>query len=105
MQENVGNRERWVRVAIGSGLVLAGVRGLARSGRFLPATLIACGSVVLDTAITRVCPLNAAFGAGQNGWDDRIQRLASVASERTSELCASEDEVVSASVQRPAADS
>lgn len=61
MQENVGTIDRWVRVAVGGTLVTAGLYGLARRN-VLPAALLTTGALVLESALTRVCPLNAWLG-------------------------------------------
>jgi hypothetical protein len=61
MQENVGNRDRLLRFAVGGSLLLAGLSGLRR-GRWVPALLLTSGTAVLESAITRVCPVNALLG-------------------------------------------
>lgn len=61
MQENVGTIDRWVRVAVGGTLVTAGLYGLARRN-VLPAALLTTGALVLESALTRVCPVNAWLG-------------------------------------------
>jgi hypothetical protein len=62
MQENIGNLERWLRVAAGGALVLGGARALGARGALAPALVLASGALVLETALTRVCPLNALLG-------------------------------------------
>jgi uncharacterized membrane protein len=63
MQKNVGDSERWVRLAIGSGLILA---GLARKGwqRELAITL---GIALARTGVTQKCVWNKALGV--NNYD------------------------------------
>jgi hypothetical protein len=61
MQENVGTIDRWVRVALGAGLVTAGLSRLTRRTA-APTALVGLGALVLESALTRVCPLNALLG-------------------------------------------
>ena len=58
MQENVGNTDRLLRIGIGASLATVGILRL-RSGRLGPALLLASGALLLESAITRVCPINA----------------------------------------------
>jgi hypothetical protein len=62
MQENVGSIDRWLRVAAGGALVFAGARALGARGALAPALALASGALVLETALTGVCPLNALLG-------------------------------------------
>ena len=68
MQENVGNVDRWLRVAVGGALVLGAVRALALRKALRPGLLLAGAAVALQTALTRVCPLNAALARDTRGW-------------------------------------
>ena len=61
MLENVGNTDRWVRVAIGSSLVLGGMWG-SRRGGLVSALALGTGAMLLESAITRVCPVNDWLG-------------------------------------------
>lgn len=61
MQENVGDTDRLLRIGIGASLATLGVLRL-RSGRLGPALLFASGALLLESAITRVCPLNSLLG-------------------------------------------
>lgn len=63
MKENVGTVDRAVRSIVGPLLIGLGARrwgGTEGDGRGLVA--IMSGALVIDSAITRVCPLNALFG-------------------------------------------
>jgi hypothetical protein len=63
MHQNVGRTDRLVRIGLGSVLTLAGLRSLRRGrARVAPAALIGSGALLLETAVTRVCPLNALLG-------------------------------------------
>lgn len=61
MQENVGNADRLLRMGIGASLVTAGLLRLQK-GRLGPALLFASGALILESAITRVCPINSLLG-------------------------------------------
>jgi len=61
MQENVGNTDRLLRIGIGASLATFGLLRL-KSGRLGPALLFASGALLLESAITRVCPVNALLG-------------------------------------------
>lgn len=61
MQENVGNTDRLLRIGIGASLATAGLLQLRR-GRLGPALLFASGALLLESAITRVCPINSLLG-------------------------------------------
>ncbi|HYP74341.1 MAG TPA: DUF2892 domain-containing protein [Polyangiaceae bacterium] len=61
MQENVGDRDRVLRFGVGGALLIAGLLGLRR-GRLGPALLFASGAMVLESAVTRVCPVNSLLG-------------------------------------------
>jgi hypothetical protein len=64
MQENVGNVERWGRAALGSALLAGSISAILRKRPTAAAALGATGAVLLETAITRVCPVNAMLGIG-----------------------------------------
>ena len=66
MQENVGHVERWGRAALGSALIAGSIRAIMRKRPAAAAALGATGAVLLETAITRVCPLNALLGIGSH---------------------------------------
>jgi hypothetical protein len=61
MQENVGNTDRLLRIGIGASLATVGILRI-RSGRLGPALLLASGALLLESAITRVCPINGLLG-------------------------------------------
>ena len=63
MRENVGGRERALRAAIGPALVLWGWTVLGPAQRKSgPVALMITGALVAETAVTKVCPVSAAFG-------------------------------------------
>jgi len=81
MQENVGNVERWGRAALGSVLIAGSIRAIMRKRPTAAAALGATGAVLLETAITRVCALNALLGigtrVGASGQQERTRSLGS----------------------------
>lgn len=68
MQENVGTVDRWIRVGVGTGLVAAGL-GAGRGRPLGPVALVALGALVLESALTRVCPVNALLGVNTRVFD------------------------------------
>ncbi len=63
MQENVGDEDRLVRSIVGPALVVAGLTTLgAREGRAVGLAATIAGALIIESAVTRVCPLNAALG-------------------------------------------
>ena len=75
MQENVGQIDRWVRFALGGALVLGGLRALTRRRTFGGALALTGGALVLESAITRVCPVNALLGVDTRSWDGAAEQL------------------------------
>lgn len=68
MQENVGNLERSLRAVAGPMLVRWGYRRLKKPRRrLLGVVAIVGGAMVAETAMTRVCPINAALGIDRSG--------------------------------------
>jgi uncharacterized membrane protein len=63
MKENVGDAERMLRAVAGPALMALGFfrLGAWRGSTLGLATMIG-GALVLESAITRVCPLNALLG-------------------------------------------
>jgi hypothetical protein len=68
MKENVGRRDRILRIVVGSSLLAIGY-GLMNRNRAAGATALAWGAMVTETAITRVCPINALLGIDTRRWD------------------------------------
>jgi hypothetical protein len=74
MQENVGGADRVFRAIAGPGLMVAGLTMLgARKGRVPGLTALVGGALLGETAITKVCPLNAAIGIDISGRSDGEQ--------------------------------
>ena len=63
MKENVGGGDRVVRSIAGPALLVAAVGPLgARRGRLTGLFALVAGALVTETAVTSVCPVNAAAG-------------------------------------------
>ena len=73
MRENVGRTDRLIRVVVGSALAFGGLRGLGAQ-TLGPAALLAAGALVLESALTRVCPVNHLLGIDTRR-DEPFQRL------------------------------
>jgi hypothetical protein len=72
MRENVGRIERIARSIIGPGLAALGISQL--SDRPVLGVLgLVTGTIVLESAVTRVCPLNGAFGRDTRSQDERLR--------------------------------
>jgi hypothetical protein len=74
MKENVGNVDRAVRAVLGPTLIVLGYQQL-RGKRVAPLGLLAIvsGALLMETAITRVCPLNSAFGLDTRTDEERAR--------------------------------
>ena len=63
MRENVGGMDRRARLIAGPGLLALGYAVLGGHRGRMPGLLaMIAGALVTETGITRVCPLNEAFG-------------------------------------------
>lgn len=72
MQENVGDRDQQLRWFLGSGLVIAALGPLgAREGRLRGLGALVGGALVIESAITRTCPVNAWLGIDTRELDQR----------------------------------
>jgi hypothetical protein len=63
MKENVGGADQLLRTLVGPALIAAGLTRLgATGGRTLGLAALVGGALILESAITRTCPLNALLG-------------------------------------------
>ena len=63
MKENVGKKDRIMRSLVGPVLMVMGYTTLEGcKGKASGLATMIFGALVIESAITRVCPLNAAFG-------------------------------------------
>ena len=72
MKENVGRIERIVRIAVGSSLVAGSLSQLHRHPVLSVLGSVA-GALVVETGVTRVCPLSAALGIDSRSTTERMQ--------------------------------
>lgn len=71
MKENVGRIDRIVRSVLGTGLVAFGATSL-REAPVVGVVAAVAGALVLESAVTRVCPLNAALGIDTRSRKERL---------------------------------
>lgn len=63
MKENVGKKDRLIRSFIGPGLMVLGYFFLkGHKGNLGGLASIVAGSLITESAITKVCPVNEFFG-------------------------------------------
>lgn len=63
MKENVGQIDRWMRSVVGPGLLALGYAKLGGNRGHIGGLLAMIGgALILESAITRVCPVNALLG-------------------------------------------
>ena len=93
MKENVGRIDRIARFIVGPAAVAAGYTWLeGRTGSLPGLTAMLAGALIAETAITRVCPLNALLGIDTRSKRERerdLQDLLAPTVERTYERTSS----------------
>lgn len=63
MKENVGKKDRLIRSLVGPGLIVLGYFFLkGKKGNLGGLSSIVVGSLLAESAITKVCPVNEFFG-------------------------------------------
>lgn len=76
MTENVGRTEQIIRGAGAVALLAVGYTALgAREGRLPGLLTLVAGAIVLETAVSRVCPLSAAIGIDTRTSRERLDDL------------------------------
>ena len=73
MKENVGRIDQIVRIVVGPALGGLGAFLLRRGNLVGGAVAIASSAAVIQTTITRVCPVNALFGIDTRSQDERLR--------------------------------
>ena len=73
MKENVGRIDRIGRTAIGGSLVLLGMGALIRGSRVSALLKLMGGAMLLESAITRVCPISSALGIDTRSKQERME--------------------------------
>jgi uncharacterized membrane protein len=71
MRENVGHIDRIVRFVVGPGLLALGLDQLRR-GHFAGVLGVIGGTMLVESAITRVCPITTALGIDTRSTGERI---------------------------------
>jgi hypothetical protein len=85
MRENVGHVDRIVRFILGPGLFALGVDRLRR-GNLIGVLGVAAGTMVLESAITRVCPLNAVLHIDTRSMNERIRDFRADVNQQTDRI-------------------
>jgi uncharacterized membrane protein len=72
VKENVGRTERIVRIVVGASVAAASLTQIRRHPILALVGAVA-GALVTETGVTRVCPLNTAFGIDTRSTAERMQ--------------------------------
>lgn len=84
MKENVGPLDRMMRAVVGPGLLALGYAKLGGNRGALPGLLAMIGgTLITESAITRVCPINALLGLDTRPQRQRIRDLEAQAGRTT----------------------
>lgn len=79
MKENVGTEDQILRSFTGTALLSLGYKRLGgRNGKILGLSAMILGALILESAVTKVCPLNAALGINTKrkpGLFSRLRRI------------------------------
>jgi hypothetical protein len=87
MRENVGHVDRIVRTVVGSGLVALAFAPLrAHDGRLPGLLALVAGTMVLESALTRVCPLNHALGLDTRSTAEKVKDFRGDINEQTERI-------------------
>ena len=70
MRENVGSIDAFARTVVGGALAYVAVRELGPR-KLRSAALLALGALLVESAITRVCPLHHLLGLDTRNWRPR----------------------------------
>ncbi len=62
MQENVGTLDRRLRAVLGPSLMGLGLSLWGRGHDWLGPAALVVGTIITETVVTRVCPVNATLG-------------------------------------------
>lgn len=79
MKENVGKKDRLIRSVVGPALITLGYKGLGgNKGHLGGLSAIVVGTLLLESAITKVCPVNAFLGVDTREKKSPISRIKKV---------------------------
>ena len=74
MKENMGKQDRTARSVLGPSLIVLGYLCLeGRKGKPLGLISMLAGATLIESAITRVCPLSAALGIDTRSAQEKIR--------------------------------
>lgn len=79
MKENVGNKDRLVRALVGPALIGIGYLALGgKKGKLSGIGAIVDGSLLVESALTRVCPVNGFLGIDTREKKSPLKRIKDV---------------------------
>lgn len=79
MKENVGKTDRLIRSVAGPALITLGYTGLGgNKGKIVGLTTIIAGTLILESAVTKVCPVNAFLGVDTRKKKSPISKIKEV---------------------------
>lgn len=79
MKENVGNKDRLIRAVVGPALIGIGYLALGgNKGKLTGLSAIVGGSLLVESALTRVCPVNAFLGIDTREKKSPLKRIKEV---------------------------
>lgn len=87
MRENVGRTDRILRTIVGPSLIALGAVELLRS-RLLGTLSIVTGTLVLESAITRVCPVNSLLGIDTRSSTEKVRDFRADVNEQSDRISA-----------------
>lgn len=76
MKENVGKKDRIIRTIIGTALLPLGYKKWGgENGNILGISVMMFGALLLESVITRVCPINNALGVNTKRERGPVKKL------------------------------
>lgn len=88
MRENVGQIDRTARSVIGAALIARGIIQLIRGKELRGLLRLVGGSLLIETAMTRVCPLNATFGIDTRSSQEKLEDFRGDVNEQSARITA-----------------
>lgn len=101
MRENVGRTDRTVRSIVGPGLIAMGLGQLIR-GKWRGLGTVVAGALVVESAVTRVCPLNATLGLDTRSTQERMRDFRGDITEQTERIASDYAEPIGIDEMPPA---
>lgn len=79
MKENVGNKDRLIRAVVGPALIGLGYLALGgNKGKLAGLSTIIGGTLLAESALTKVCPVNAFLGIDTREKKSPIKKIKDV---------------------------